>query len=110
MWQEIESSCINFILTNVSLGDKSMRKCDWCKKNSVCRGVVRSECIVSDYRNFCPEDVTNYTMCSFCGKDLSKELSTGEIRGGLRSKVLAKLCGDCYRKYMLIQQGSSILE
>lgn len=33
-----------------------MRKCDWCKRNSVCRGVARSECIVRDYRDFVQED------------------------------------------------------
>lgn len=46
--------------------------------------------------------------CCFCEKDLSKELSTGEIRGGLGNKVLANLCSDCYRKYMLLQQNCSI--
>lgn len=45
--------------------------------------------------------------CCFCGKDFSKELSTGEIRGGLGNK---ELYGDCYRKYMLLQQNCSILK
>lgn len=87
-----------------------MRKCDWCKKNDTCQGTIRSECIVRDYRDFCPEDNTSCETCSFCGKDLSKELSVGEIRGGLRNKILAKLCGNCYRKYRLLQQNCSILD
>lgn len=46
--------------------------------------------------------------CCFCEKNLSQELSTGEVRGGLGNKILATLCDDCYRKYMLLQQGCSI--
>lgn len=34
-----------------------MRKCDRCKRNSVCRGVAHSECIVRDYRDFIQEDM-----------------------------------------------------
>ena len=86
-----------------------MRKCDWCKKDSTCRGVARSECIVRDYRDFVQEDKPGQTICCFCGKDLNKELSTAEIRGGLGNRVLARLCGDCYRKYRLLQQNCSIL-
>lgn len=29
-----------------------MRKCDWCKNDSECSGVQRSECIVRDYFRF----------------------------------------------------------
>lgn len=51
----------------------------------------------------------NNVRCCFCGRDLSKQLSTGEIRGGLGNKILANLCSDCYRKYMLLQQNCSIM-
>ena len=47
--------------------------------------------------------------CCFCGRDLSEQLSTGEIRGELGNKVLANLCSDCCRKYMLLQQNCSIM-
>lgn len=32
-----------------------MHKCDFCRNDGNCRGVARSECIVRDFRNFCPE-------------------------------------------------------
>ena len=85
-----------------------MRKCDWCKKESTCRGVARSECIVREYRDFVMEDKPEQAICCFCGKDLSKDLRSAEIRGGLRNSVLAKLCGDCYEKYIRLKSGSSI--
>lgn len=86
-----------------------MIKCDWCKKNSSCHGVARSECIVRDYRNFVMEDKPGQTTCCFCGKDLNKEFSAAEIRGGIGNKVLAKLCDECYRKYRMLQQNRSLL-
>ena len=86
-----------------------MRKCDWCKKNSTCHGVSRSECIVREYRDFVIEDHNGQTSCCFCGKRLAKEMSIAEVRGGLRNKVLATLCEDCYRKYILLSKNTSIL-
>lgn len=85
-----------------------MRKCDWCKRDSTCRGVARSECIVREYRDFAMDEKTAQTSCCFCGKGLNLELSAAEIRGGIGGNVLARLCGDCYRKYRLLQKNRPI--
>lgn len=54
-------------------------------------------------------DKPGQTTCCFCGKDLNKEFSAAEIRGGIGNKVLAKLCDECYREYRMLQQNRSLL-
>lgn len=87
-----------------------MRKCDWCKKDSTCRGVTRSECVIRDYRDFVVEDKPKQTVCCFCGKELLKDRCSAEIRGGLGNSVLAKLCEDCYEKYIRLKSSISIFK
>lgn len=57
----------------------------------------------------CMKDKSGQTTCCFCGKDLNKEFSVVEIRGGIGNKVLAKLCDECGRKYRMLQQNRSLL-
>lgn len=39
-------------MTFLRKADLIMNKCDWCKNDSKCSGVKRSECIVRDYFRF----------------------------------------------------------
>lgn len=87
-----------------------MRKYDWCREDSTCRGIACSECVVRGYKDFVVGDKPRQTVCCFCGKELLKDRRSVEIRGGLGNSILAKLCEDCYEKYIRLKSGISIFK